>query len=132
DADLRKVVNSKVPDLNQMSFHRALYLVVTPPGVKCSDPVNANVLGYHDSSPWKVNPDEPDTVLGRVPYGWVGVFDNSGGTPSQVERSEIDSFSSTFSHEVAEAITDPYPNTGIAGVQVNKGANWVVPAPAAT
>jgi hypothetical protein len=80
---------------------RGLYFVVTPPGV--TDGTRPTAGGYHGELAYNA-PLAFFNVPEEVPYGWVGV-----GTGTR--QAEVDHFSDVFSHELVEAITDPYPET---------------------
>lgn len=91
-----------------------LYFVVTAPGV--GDATTPWADGYHNEQTsyyhvwWFSIPQQ-------VPYGWTGVF---GSTRAE----QTDRFSQIFSHELAEAVSDPYPFTNPA-VLMRPGKDWV-------
>ncbi len=89
---------------------RGLYLVVTPPGsTSLSSP---DAAGYH-SETWQ----SIGSTYQYVPFGWTGI---KGTTVAD----QKDSFSRILSHEVAEAMSDPYTGSN-RGVTVYRGASWV-------
>jgi Ca2+-binding RTX toxin-like protein len=69
-----------------------IYVVVTPPNRSS----NENASGFHDRDSDFDFPFDFD----EMPYAWVGGF----GSNSQ---TQLDSYMSTLSHEIAEAMTDP-------------------------
>ncbi len=83
-----------------------IYVVITPPGVTGGDvgfnePSDAGTFGYHEVV-W-------------VSTRWI----NSNDKPQGIDQN----FSEHgFSHEVVEAMTDPFGPLG--GTHISKGANW--------
>jgi hypothetical protein len=88
-----------------------IYVVVTPPGIQSSD--GRNVVGFnglgHDLDVTAIDVDFDD-----IPEVWSWTGNNSDGTIN------INQFSLTFSHEVAEIMSD----LGGGGFEVNPGPQW--------
>lgn len=87
--------------------HDPIYVVVTPPNVK-SDIANAAGFNYDDHD--YDFPIDFDTMHGC----WVWSGTNGDGTVN------VDQFSWTFSHEIAESMSDP----GGGGAEFYPGASW--------
>jgi hypothetical protein len=99
DDDIRGVVenaidNQGLPEADDFS-NAGVYLVFTPPGVTSSTYTNAG--GYHDQDSDYDFPFDFDSI----DYGWIG----NDGT--------LNTVTDTMSHEVAEAMTDPNPGSGV-------------------
>jgi hypothetical protein len=106
-------------DVTGAASARSLYFVITPPNVEDLD--HSDNLGFHKSR------IHTENVLGGsisapVPYGWQGV--NADGNAGSSTQAQIDDFSKTFSHELVEAITDPYINNPPDANRFYPGANW--------
>jgi hypothetical protein len=93
---------------------RGLYFVVTPPESVALDYLEAG--SYHT-----VGVIRPFGAPVCVPDGWLGM---TGAT----RLEQMDSFSTFFSHELVEAVTDPYvpgnPSGIEPGVWVTDPAGW--------
>jgi hypothetical protein len=91
----------------------ALYVVVTPNGT--FDSTNSQAVGYHSiytDVDWAFAfPHWYISDISDVPYGWVGSF--GGG---------VDEFTTTLSHEVVEASTNP--DTDSPTFVVGAGNAW--------
>jgi hypothetical protein len=100
DDDIRKLISdlgdqgalSEVDELEG----RMLYIVFAPPGIPYSDPADA---GAHTDV---VEMDFLNADFDMSPFGWVNYSAN------------LSSITCTFSHELVELITDPFPNLGPA------------------
>jgi hypothetical protein len=108
DAQIRSVFNNQI-DNNALpesdgTANPPIYLVLTPPNVQSNQ---AGALGYHSMDYDKdfVFGIPPSIETDTMAYGWVGGF---GST----HDSQLDSYMSTMSHEVAEAMTDPQAGYG--------------------
>jgi hypothetical protein len=90
-----------------------LYFVVTAPGI--SDATRSGLAGYHTEQTYQFSAGFL-SIPEQIPFGWTGVFGAN-------RANQTDHFSQIFSHEVAEAISDPYLHTNPA-VQVYHGTSW--------
>jgi hypothetical protein len=99
DAELRSVLQATLPDLPARSVN-TLYSLFLPPGtaVSMGDSRSCQAFcGYHDAI-------DEEIFYSVLPYpGCTGCL---GGA------DDFDALTSTTSHELAEAITDPVPGTG--------------------
>ncbi|MHB1426081.1 MAG: hypothetical protein ACYC3I_23200 [Gemmataceae bacterium] len=125
DATLQSVVLDAMSDPNsnidipastewQDGGHAPIYLVITPPNIDSYR--NSNVGGYHSNfigSPYN-NGDSMNMV-----YAWV---ENSSNTAMGLNSTQ-DFVTMFVSHEIGEALTDPYPATDQA-YQATAGASW--------
>jgi hypothetical protein len=116
ESDLRNVVQANIHTGLNAAALRPLYFLLTPPGA--SDQDRSSAGGFHNEVSYNVSffgfkiPEE-------VPFGWIGTF---GAT----RASQVDIFSANFSHELVEAVTDPYIATDDAN-RYDSGANWNPP-----
>jgi hypothetical protein len=102
-----QIDNGPLPEEDDDSLaNTPIYVVVTPPGVRSDTP---DAIGFNTTGT-DIDLFDFDTI----PECWVGTSDDGTGQPF------VDGFSQTFSHEIAECMTD----TGGGGFQVNKGAGW--------
>jgi hypothetical protein len=104
DSNLQDVISFQIdngilpepddPGINSQIF----YVVITPPGAQVSAQDTNNQLagGYHQSFDTGSLFDADEG-----PYAWVGMF----GTTTV---AQLDSITSTYSHELAEGVTDPF------------------------
>ncbi len=112
-ASLESSINRLVGGRPPSPASAPVYVVVTPPDTHNQDQPDA--LAYHgELTHYFLVGNVP--VARQIPYAWTGVY---GTTAS----AQLDAFSQNFSHELAEAITDPYTHTSPA-VLVRSGANW--------
>jgi Ca2+-binding RTX toxin-like protein len=96
-----------LPDPDSLS-NLPIYVVITPPGVHSNQP---GLLGEHF---WTATGNLFD--LDYAPMMWCGINTFSAATNYQ------DGFSDTFSHELAETLSDPNPNN--PGTTVTAGPNY--------
>src|SRR5260221_14239990 len=75
-----------------------MYFVVTPPGVKDAD--KPTVAGWHGTTYLY----DPVFDVDLVVHGWAG----SSGLGPKV--NVVDTVTDVLSHEIAEAMTDPFPD----------------------
>jgi hypothetical protein len=111
DSDLETTAQQFMTEAPQPASARGLYFVITAPGAVSMDSPEAG--GYHGAL-------YVGSLHESIPYGWLGI---SSGT----KDSELDSLSDIFSHELVEAMSDPYPPThpdAVPGVTVYHGAQW--------
>ena len=100
--------NGTLPEVDDTSVD-GIYFVLTPKGVTSSD--NPQFVGYHTYGGTGTPVIDPDNAA----FGWVssaGVTDNN----RNLKLSPIDSFSSLFSHELAETLSDPDTTSGVTTV----------------
>jgi hypothetical protein len=93
-----QIDNGSLPRPDLQPF-RPLFVVVTPPGVNSNQPA----FGYHLMDHY-TRFKFPFVLHDDVPLAWVSL--NSSGV-----SSKLDGFTSTFSHEVAESMSDADPDT---------------------
>ena len=77
---------------------RNLYLFITPPGTTYDEIVNGQPVPGAHGDPWQ------DDGAGDIDFAWAGFATNPGKTDVQ---ANLDSITTTISHEVVEACTDP-------------------------
>jgi hypothetical protein len=104
---LDAIYNKGLPEADTYG-NRSIYFVVTPPGIN-SDPSDAG--GYHTSFSDNHNGGDSDQTI----YGWIG------SAASSTTQTILDNYTYVLSHETAEAMTDPFPNSGI---RTTHGASW--------
>jgi tetratricopeptide (TPR) repeat protein len=93
------IENQGLPEPDDNGYDHALYVVITPPGVN-SGVAGAGGYNWHFDSGGFFDSDV-------ATYAWVGL---PGGASAQ---QTIDHATMVFSHEVAEAMTDPEQGNGI-------------------
>jgi hypothetical protein len=97
---LDAIYNKGLPEADTYS-NRSIYFVLTPPGV------NSDVAGAGAYHTWFTDnhfPLDGDTTI----YGWLG-------------GSSLDDRTYYLTHETAEAMSDPFPYTGI---KTTHGISW--------
>jgi hypothetical protein len=107
DSQLQSVVLNAINDPNSPIFPPGsgttpLYVVVTPPGVAPLNLLQAN--GYHSDFAGATTQGTQNLAYAWLPY-----------------NGSLDALTTDLSREVADAITDPYPTSGVS---VQSGATW--------
>src|SRR5262249_25158440 len=107
--------------------HDPLYAIFTPPGINSDDP---NAAGYNSWTHRFVSLFHPYV---SEEYAWVGarhLDPNTATDPANIQTT-IDTYTKTLSHEVVEAMSDPYEgrpfNSG--GIRVDPGPGFPNPPP---
>jgi hypothetical protein len=108
DVIQNQIDNGPLPESDDDSLaNTPIYVVVTPPGARSDTP---DAIGFNTTGSDFDLPFDFDTI----PECWVGTSDDGSGGVF------VDGFSQTFSHEIAECMTDE----GGGGFKVNKPAAW--------
>jgi hypothetical protein len=106
-----RIDNSVLPESDGAGGQTPIYAVITPPDIQSSE--GTNVVGFnqlrHDVDVGFLSVDNDD-----IPEVWSWTGNNANGTVN------INRFSLTFSHEIAELMSD----TGGGGYKINPGAQW--------
>jgi hypothetical protein len=121
--------NSYFPDSYNTSHGKdPLYVIFTPPGIRSNDPKEA---GYNSwTGRGEANVLHP---FDFYEYAWAGAKNldpNTATDPANIQTT-IDTYTKILSHEVVEAMSDPYEgrlfNKG--GIRVTPGPNFQNPPP---
>jgi hypothetical protein len=88
--------------------HLPIYVVITPPGITSA---------VNDAGGYNFIDHEFDPSLDYLSFADVWASTNYSNTPNTLS---VDAFSTIFSHEIAESMSDP----GGGGFEVNPGARW--------
>jgi hypothetical protein len=120
ESDLKAAAGRHVAATVTAPADEPIYFVVTAPGI--TDSTRSGLLGFHNELTYDATVNAgffSVTFHEKAPFGWLGINGSS-------RSSQIDSFSDIFSHEVAEAVTDPYLHSA-AAVQVAHGSSFSDP-----
>jgi hypothetical protein len=131
EIDARRNTSSYFPDsYNTTNGKDPLYVIFTPPGTSSDDP---NAGGYNSwTGRLEANVFHP---VDFYEYAWVGarhLDPNTATDPANIQNT-IDTYTTILSHEVVEAMSDPYEgrfgNSG--GIRVDPGPGLQNPPPKA-
>ena len=101
--------SGQLPNGDESGGNAPIFAIITPPGILSAG--GASVTGYNAN----LTDDPVDSV--DYPTVWCSTSVSNGGA------IDVDAFTKTFSHEIAECMTD----LGQGGFEVNPGATFPNP-----